>query len=126
MPFAVVTSVVNIQAKHKGKVLSLWETIKEFLLLKMFFFAILSPVSDATLEAHSGANFLSNGVIERWNQAALGYFDLQLDKAYEEVEIILVEKNVYYKNVVLFVQRFQSLVIFQVAVVIKANIAIFL
>lgn len=53
----------------------------------------------------------------------MGYFDPHLDQIYGEGEIVLVEKDVYYRNVVLFVQCFQSLVIFQGAVFVKANIA---
>ena len=57
------------------------------------------------------------------DQADLGYFDPYLDRAYGEGEIVSVEKDVYYRNVVLFVQRLQSLVTFRDAALVKANIA---
>ena len=40
---------------------------------------------------------------ERWNQADLSYFDLHLDKAHGEGEIVSVGKDIYYRNVVFFV-----------------------
>lgn len=51
------------------------------------------------------------------------YFDLHLDTAYEEGEIVSVGKDVYYRNVIFFVQRLQNLVTFQGAALVKANIA---
>lgn len=72
----------------------------------------LSPPADLPLKA-----------TERWNQVNLGYFDLHLDKAHGEGEIVSVGKDVYYKNVVLFVQHLQSLVTFKGAALVKANIA---
>lgn len=42
---------------------------------------------------------------KRCNQEELNYFDLHFDKTYKESEILLVEKNVYYNNMVLFMQR---------------------
>ncbi len=59
------------------------------------------------------------------------YFDFHLDRAHGEGEIVLVGKDVYYRNVILFVQRLQSLVTFRDAVLVtfrdavlvKANIA---
>lgn len=53
----------------------------------------------------------------------MGYFKSQLNRAYGEGEIILVGKNIYYRNVVLFVQRLQSLVTFRGIALIKTNIA---
>lgn len=42
--------------------------------------------------------------MERWNQADLGYFDPHLDeKAHGSGDVVLVSKNVYYQNLVLFV-----------------------
>lgn len=62
-------------------------------------------------------------MIEKWNQTHLGYFNLHFNRAHRESEIVLVEKDVYYKNVVLVVQRFESVVIFWVTVLVKADIA---
>lgn len=60
---------------------------------------------------------------ERWNQADLGYFDPHFDRAHGEGEIVSLGKEVYYQNLVLFVQRIQSIVIFKGAALVKANIA---
>lgn len=44
--------------------------------------------------------------VKCWNQANLGYFDSHLDdKAHGIREVVLVGKNVYYQNVVLFTQH---------------------
>lgn len=54
----------------------------------------------------------------------MGYFDLYLNRVYREDEIVLVEKDVYYGNIILLIQRLQSLVIFRGATLLKINIAI--
>lgn len=62
--------------------------------------------------------------LKRWNQSDLGYFDLHLDnKAHSLGEVVSVEKDVYYHNIVLFTQRIQNLVTFKGATLVKANIA---
>lgn len=97
--------------------------IKKSLLLKESSSAAPPPDPDASLKELSGNDSLSKASTERWNQADLGYFNHHLDKAHGESEIVSIEKNVYYQNVVLFIQRLLSFVIFQKAVLIKANIA---
>lgn len=42
----------------------------------------------------------------------MGYFNPHLNRAYEKDEIVSVEKDVYYKNIVLFVQHLQNLITF--------------
>lgn len=111
MAFAITTAVANIQAKHKGKIFSLWEMIKKFLLLKRSPFATPSPNPNASSKLSLPADLLSK-LTEWWNQADLGYFDPYLNRAHGEGEIVLVEKNMYYRNIVLFIQRFQNLVTF--------------
>ena len=66
---------------------------------------------------------LQSRATDRWNQSDLGYFDPHLDNAHGEGEIVLVGKDVYYRNVVLFVQRLQNLVTFKGVALVKANIA---
>lgn len=98
--------------------------IKKSLFSKEFYFAISffdSYVSPKTL---LGGDSLSKTSIEKWNQIDLSYFKPHLDKAHKEGEIVLVEKDVYYQNVVLFLQRFQSLVTFWDATFVKTNFAI--
>ena len=98
--------------------------IKKSLFLRESPSTILLPNLDATPKAHFGADPLPKITTKRWNQAELGYFDPHLDRAHGEVEIVLVGKDIYYRNVVLFVQRLQSLVTFRGAAFVKANIAI--
>lgn len=119
---AIVIGVVAIHTKYENKILSLWEMIKKSLLLREFFSTTSSPDRDAIPKALSGRDSLPKASTERWNQADLSYFDSQLDMAHREGEIISVGKDIYYRNVMLFVQRFQSLVIFKRAALVKANV----
>ena len=119
---AVATAVASIQAKHKSEMLSFWKMIEKFLLLRESPSATPPPDSDTTPKSLLTANSLPKAFIERWNQADLGYFDLHLDRAYGKGEIVSVGKDVYYRNVVLFIQHFQSFVTFRGAALVKANI----
>ncbi len=118
---AVATAVVSIQTKHNSEMLSLREMIEKSLLLRASPSATPPPDLDATPKSHPVNDTLPK--TERWNQANLGYFDPHLDRAHGEGEIVSVGKDVYYRNVVLFVQHLQSLVTFRGAALIKANIA---
>lgn len=120
---AITRAVTFIQAKHDNKMLSLWEMIKISLLVRKSPSATPLPNHDATPKAYLGNDSLPKTSTERWNQANLGYFDPHLNRAYGEGEIVLVRKDVYYKNVVLFVQHLQNLVTFRDATLVKANIA---
>lgn len=102
---AVAIAVASIQAKHKSKMLSLREMIKKSLLLRNSPSATPLPDPDAASKAHSGADLLPKSTTKRWNQADLSYFDLHLKRAHRKGKIVLLGKNVYYKNVVLFMQR---------------------
>ena len=113
---AVATAVADIQTKHESKMLSLREMIEKSLLLRKS-----PPEPDATPKAYPAAN--SHPKNERWNQAELGYFDPHLDSVHGDGEVVSVRKEVYYRNVVLFVQRIQSLVTFRGAGLVKGNIA---
>lgn len=92
--------------------LSLQEIIEKSLLLKNAPCATPPPNPDAAPKAHLDANPLPKSIIKRWNKADLGYFDPHLDRAHGEGEIVSVSKDVYYRNIVLFVQRLQSFVTF--------------
>lgn len=77
--------------------------------------------------AYSKISFLANllsKATKRCNEANLGYFDSYLNKAYSKGEMILVGKDMYYQNMMLFVQHFRSFVTFKEAVLIKANVTI--
>ena len=102
--------------------LALREMIEKSLLLRESPSITSPPNPDASPKALPAADSLSKAT-ERWNQANLGYFDPYLNRAHGEGEIVSVGKDVYYKNVVLFVQHLQSLVTFRGAALVKANIA---
>lgn len=119
---AVATALADIQAKHEGKMFSLREMIEKSMLLKESPSATPPPGLNASSKLFPPADLTSKST-ERWNQADLGYFDPHLDSAHGEGEIVSVGKDVYYRNVVLFVQRLQNLVTFRGAGLVKANIA---
>lgn len=117
----IAIAIASIQAKHDSEMLSLREMIEKSLLLRESPFATPLPNLDAAPKAHPVIDALPK--TERWNQADLGYFDPHLNRAHREGEIISVGKDVYYRNVVLFLQHLQSLVTFRVAAFVKAKIA---
>ncbi len=116
-------AVVVIQAKYNNKMLSLREMIEKSLLVKESPSVTTPPDHDATPKAHPNNDSLPKTTTKCWNQADLGYFDPHLNKAYREDEIVLVGKDVYYRNVVIFVQRLHNLVTFRGAAFVKTNIA---
>ena len=120
---AVTTAVASIQAKRESEMLSLWEMIEKSLLLRESPPLTPAPDPDAAPKSLPAGDSLPKASTERWNQADLGYFDPHLDMAHGEGEIVSVGKDVYYRNVVLFIQRFQNLVTFRGAALVKANIA---
>lgn len=65
--------------------------------------ATLFPDSNAAPKTHPGADCLSKVTTEKWNQTNLGYFNPHLNRAYGKGEIVLVRKEIYYMNIVLFV-----------------------
>lgn len=121
---AVIAAVDAIQAKHKEEMLALREMIKKSLLLRDSSSSTLPSNPDAAPKVHPATDSLPKPSTERWNQANLGYFDPYLDRVYGKGEIVSVRKNIYYRNMVLFVQRLQSLVTFWAAALMKANIVI--
>lgn len=105
MTSAVATAVAAIKAKYNNKMLSLQEMIEKSLLLKEFSSTTPPPNLHATPKVLPGGNSLLKTTTKRGNQANLGYFNPYLNKAYEEGGIVSVEKNIYYRNVILFVQQ---------------------
>ena len=120
---AVATAVASIQAKHESEMLSLREMIEKSLFLRDSQSATPLPDPNATPKSLPSGDSLPKASTKRWNQADLGYFDPHLDRAHGEGEVVSIGKNVYYRNVVLFVQRLQSLVTFKEAAIVKANMA---
>ena len=119
---AVTTAVAAIQTKHESEMLSLRKMIEKSLLLRDSPSTTPPPDPDASAKLSTPPDN-STKTVERWNQANLGYFDPHLDKTHGEGEVVSVGKDVYYRNVVLFVQRLQSLVTFKGAALVKANVA---
>lgn len=101
--FAVAIAVAVIQTKHKSEMLSLRNMIKKSLLLSNSFSTTPPSNPNATPKTHLDTNSLSKATTERWNQADLGYFNYYLNKTYRKCKIVLVRKDVYYRNVMLFV-----------------------
>lgn len=79
--------------------------IERSLLVRKSLSATLFPDPDAILKALPSNDSLSKTKLMRWNQSDLGYFDPHLDRVYGKDEIVLVGKDVYYRNVILFIQR---------------------
>lgn len=100
---AIIVAVDAIQAKHEEEMLALQTIIAKSLLLKEFLSAVPPPNLVATPKVHPSADSLPKTIRERWNQADLVYFDPHLDRVHEEGEIVSVGKDVYYRNIVLFV-----------------------
>lgn len=83
--------------------LVLKEMIKKLLLLRDSLSSTSLPNSNTSSKALPPTDLQSKAT-NRWNQSTFGYFDLHLDtKAHGKGKVVLVGKNVYYKNVVLFV-----------------------
>ncbi len=118
----MATAVAAIQGKHENEILALREMIEKSLLLRESPSATPPPDPDAAPKALLGADSLPKVLTERWNQVDLGYFDSHLDRAHGEGGVVSLGKDVYYNNVVLYVQRLQSLVTFKGAALVKANV----
>lgn len=72
---------------------------------------------------HTDKNHLVLKSDKKWVQTKLGYFDLHLNMAYRKKKVITVGRNIYYQNIVLFVQRIRDLIVFKGADLVKANLA---
>lgn len=98
--------------------LTLQELIKKFPVLNNF----LSITPSSNLKDVFKAFFSANTFLKTLNKINLSYFDLQLHKAYNKDEMVLLDKKMSYKNIMLFMQCFQSFVTFCDAALIKINI----
>lgn len=83
--------------------LSFREMIEKALLLRESLFATSFPNPNISFKAYPTANFLLKNMTERWNQPDLGYFDPHFDKTHGASGIVVVGKDVYCKNLMLFV-----------------------
>ena len=64
----------------------------------------------------------SSSSTERWNSADLGYFDPHLEKSYGEGEIVTVGKDLYYRSVILFVERVRDLATVKGDALVRTNL----
>lgn len=55
--------------------------IEKSLLLRNFFSSTPPPDPDATFKVHFAIDFMSKVLLERWNQANLGFFDFYFNRA---------------------------------------------
>ena len=100
---AIAAAVDVIQTKHKEEMLALREMIEKSLLLREFSSSTSPPDPNASSKALPPVDLQSKAT-NRCNQSDLGYFNPHLDtKAHSEGKVVSVGKDVYYRNVVLFV-----------------------
>ena len=57
-----------------------------------------------------------------WQLADLGYFNPMLDKSYGKGEVVTVGKDVYYRSVILFIERIKDLASVKGAILVRSNI----
>ena len=51
----------------------------------------------------------------------IGFFDLNLPTSYGEGKVVLIEKKLYYRNIILFTKRIKDLAIIKRYELIRAN-----
>lgn len=103
MIFAIAIAIMAVQAKYNNNILSLRKLIKKFLLLNNFFSATLFPNFDVSSKAFFFINTFPKILSKRYNQVNLGYFNLYFNKTYTKNKIVVVNKNIYYINIIFFV-----------------------
>ena len=59
---------------------------------------------------------------DKWNSSDLSYFNLLLNKSHDEEDVITLKKNVYYWNVILFVERIRNLANVKNFTIVRNNI----
>lgn len=140
--FAIIAAFDTLHTKHNNNIQSLCQILKKALLAKNSISPLslllvhnnlltnaLAPAANDVVGSSKSTliiDLMSKTFEKRWSWAELSCFNPYLNKTYKKGKIVLVEKNVYYKNVVLFVQFLQSLVTFCGSALIKVNIAILL
>ena len=74
------------------------------------------------LPGEPGATGITATGSDRWNPADLGYFDPHLDKSYGEGEIVTVGKDLYFRSVILFVERIKDLATVKGDALVRTNL----
>ena len=64
----------------------------------------------------------SSSSSDRWNSADLGYFDPHLEKSYSEGEIVTVGKDLYFRSIILFVERVRDLATIKGDALVRTNL----
>lgn len=59
---------------------------------------------------------------DRWNVIDLGYFDPHLDKSYGEREIVTVGKDLYFRSVILFIERIKDIAAVKGDALVRTNL----
>ena len=54
------------------------------------------------------------------------YFDSYFNKSYDEDEIVIVKKDIYFRNVILFIERLKDTIFVKDFFIIKINLNIVL
>lgn len=98
----VITTITSAQTRHKKEIFALYRMIEKTLLLRESGFSTPFSNSNASSKGFLPAD-LSSKVIKKWNQIDLAYFNPHLDRAYRKGKVVSIDKDVYYKNVVLFI-----------------------
>lgn len=104
MIFAIAITIMAVQAKFNNNILSLQELIKRFLLLNNFPSTTLSFNLDTSFKAFFFINIFPKALSKIYNQVNLVYFNPYFNKTYTKNKIVLVNKNIYYINIIFFVQ----------------------
>lgn len=120
----IIAIIVCIQINYKKEMFTLLKIIEKSLFLKKSGFSTPPPDSNTYSKVSLLAD-LSLKAPKKCNSANLGYFDSHFNKVYDKGEMILVSKDIYYWNIMLFVQHLRSLATFKEVIFVKANITIF-
>ena len=56
----------------------------------------------------------------------IGFFDLNLFISYGEGEVVLIEKKLYYRSIILFIKRIEDFVIIKKYKLVRANLNTYL
>ena len=69
-----------------------------------------------------GADGYSSSGTPNWNAKDIGFFDPHLDKSYGDGDIVTQGSDVYYRNVMLFIERVKDLAAIKGAAVVRTNL----
>lgn len=76
--------------------------------------------SDSSESFESELTFVES--FDRWNLFDLEFFDFNLDKSFDNDDVVTVNKNVYFRNVILFIDKVRDLIVIKNSTTVRANI----